>query len=100
MNPLRVPVGVPELATGVNNQPPPASLEDLFVSIVASSEDLHLEGNGHNAIDTGLDLSADFTTDIDEDSRPLDFAWDMGADESLPSSKPTIIRWTEVDPYH
>jgi hypothetical protein len=62
-----------------NNQSPPASLEDLFVSIVASSEDLHLEG-GATAIDTGTPLS--FTEDIDEDPRPMAFAWDIGADEA------------------
>jgi photosystem II stability/assembly factor-like uncharacterized protein len=65
-----------------NNQSPPASLEDLFVSIVATSEDLHLETSGHNALNTGLDLSSAFTMDIDEDTRPIGAAWDMGADEA------------------
>ncbi|MHC4319171.1 MAG: right-handed parallel beta-helix repeat-containing protein, partial [Planctomycetota bacterium] len=37
-----------------NNQTPPADLNDLFYSIAASSENLHLEDSGHNALDTGL----------------------------------------------
>ncbi len=45
---------------GSNNQSPPASLEDLFVSIVASSENLHLESSGHNALNTGVNLSCFF----------------------------------------
>jgi len=63
-----------------NNQAPPASLEDLFVSIVVDSEDLHLEGGGHSALETGLDLSATFTGDIDSDTRSG--LWDLGADEA------------------
>ena len=66
---------------GTNNQSPPASLEDLFVSIVVSSEDLHIEGSGNAAIDNGTSLSGSFTVDIDEDGRPQGSAWDIGADE-------------------
>ncbi|MHC4965617.1 MAG: DUF2341 domain-containing protein, partial [Planctomycetota bacterium] len=62
-----------------NNQSPPADLDNLFVSIAASSEDLHLEPSGHNAVDTGLDLSASFTTDIDGETRSA--PWDLGADQ-------------------
>jgi hypothetical protein len=68
-----------------NNQTPPASLEDLFVSIVASSEDLHLEASGHSALDTGIDLSATFTIDIEDEARPSGAGWDIGADESTVS---------------
>src|SRR3990172_2809554 len=72
---------------GSNNQPPPASLEDLFVSIAAGSEDLHLEPGGHNAIDNGLSLSGSFTVDIDNLARPYRAAWDIGADERLPYAR-------------
>ena len=68
---------------GTNNQSPPASLEDLFVSIVVSSEDLHIESSGNDAIDNGTNLSGSFTDDIDEDSRPQGAAWDIGADEAV-----------------
>ena len=67
---------------GSNNQSPPASLEDLFISIVASSEDLHLEPSGHNAFNNGIDLSTSFTDDIDGQTRPTGAnTWDIGADE-------------------
>jgi hypothetical protein len=66
---------------GANDKSPPADLDDLFYTIAAGSEDLHLEDSGHDAVDTGLDLSTTggFTTDIDEDTRSS--PWDMGADE-------------------
>ncbi|MHC4210820.1 MAG: right-handed parallel beta-helix repeat-containing protein, partial [Planctomycetota bacterium] len=64
---------------GANDQSPPADLDNLFVSIAAGSEDLHLEPSGHNALDTGLDLSSSFTTDIDGETRSA--PWDLGADE-------------------
>jgi hypothetical protein len=54
---------------GSNNQSPPDSLKDLFVSVVADSEDLHLQSSGHNAFDKGTSLSASFTVDIDLDAR-------------------------------
>ncbi|KPJ58335.1 MAG: hypothetical protein AMJ46_14330 [Latescibacteria bacterium DG_63] len=67
---------------GSNNQSPPASLEDLFKSLVSGSEDLHLESSGHNALDNGIDLSASFTDDIDGETRPTGAnTWDIGADE-------------------
>ncbi|MHC4414021.1 MAG: right-handed parallel beta-helix repeat-containing protein [Planctomycetota bacterium] len=60
------------------NQSPPADLEDLFVEVTVSPYDLHLEPTGNYAIDNGLDLSAGFTHDIDDQGRG---AWDIGADE-------------------
>ena len=68
---------------GTSNQSPPASLEDLFLSIVASSEDLHLESSGNTAIDNGTSLVGSFSDDIDEDSRPQGAEWDIGADEAV-----------------
>jgi hypothetical protein len=64
-----------------NNQTPPSSLEDLFVSIVAASENLHLEGSGHNAIDTGVSLAGSVDDDIDGENRPIGSGWEIGADE-------------------
>ncbi|MCH7797182.1 MAG: right-handed parallel beta-helix repeat-containing protein [Planctomycetes bacterium] len=61
-----------------NHQQPPTDLGDLFASIEAGSEDLHLEWEGHDAVETGLDLSASFTTDIDDETRTV--PWDIGAD--------------------
>ncbi len=75
---------------GSNNQSPPASLEDLFISIVVSSEDLHLESSGHDAIDNGTDLSGSFTEDIDTDSRPQGSGWDIGADEFISTPQTAI----------
>ncbi|NIS80820.1 MAG: hypothetical protein GTO14_11555, partial [Anaerolineales bacterium] len=70
---------------GTNNQSPPASLEDLFISIAATSEDLHLEPSGHDALNNGTDLSASFTDDIDTETRPTGAnTWDIGADEYIP----------------
>jgi hypothetical protein len=68
----------PETFDGFN-QTPPADLDDLFVSITATSENLHLESSGHNALDTGSDLSTEFTIDIDGATRSG--SWDIGADE-------------------
>jgi hypothetical protein len=67
-----------------NNQSPPADLYDLFYSISAGSENLHLEDFGHLAVDTGRDLSASFSTDIDDE--PRSGTWDIGADEINPAA--------------
>lgn len=66
-----------------NNQSPPADLEQLFKSVYPGGEDFHLEDEGHNALGAGIDLSADFTLDIDHEVRSG--AWDLGADQCLPS---------------
>jgi hypothetical protein len=87
----------PETFDG-NNQTPPALLGDLFLS-VTSPENLHLKASGHTAGNTGLDLSAAFSGDIDDQVRSG--AWDIGADEAISGSgsgKPKIVRWREVAP--
>jgi hypothetical protein len=77
-----------------NNQSPPATVDDLFVTITAGSEDLHLEASGHDALRKGVDLSGSFTDDIDGDTRSV--AWDIGADEtSTGTSSVAMISSTE-----
>ena len=51
-----------------------------FVSLTPGSEDLHLKV-GADAVDAGVDLSAQFCCDIDWELRPGGAAWDIGADE-------------------
>ena len=80
-----------------NNQPPPADLDDLFLSITPLFENLHLEPSGHTAGNKGLDLSSAFGDDIDGVTRIPD--WDIGADEAIAgTAKPKIVGWREVDP--
>jgi hypothetical protein len=61
-----------------HSQPPPANLDDLFVSVVPELEDLHLERSAHRALGTASDLSSLFLLDIDKETRSG--AWDIGAD--------------------
>lgn len=61
---------------------------DPFVD--RSSDNYHLV-SGSTAIDAGKDLSADFTDDIDGDTRPQGSGFDKGADEVV-SSKRLILR--------
>jgi hypothetical protein len=66
-------------AVETGTQSPPATKEDLLVSVETSPYDLHLESSGHTAIDNALDLSASFSGDIDGEARSA--PWDIGADE-------------------
>lgn len=80
-----------------NNQWPPANLKYLFVDL--DTTNLHLKASGNYAANGGLDLSGDFTTDIDGEGRADD--WDMGADEvrggtGLPT--PKVIAVWDVEP--
>jgi hypothetical protein len=79
------------------NQLPPANLDHLFVS--RSTGDLHLKPKWHRAGNTGLDLSGEFSDDIDGETRAD--AWDMGADEGVLGTDrlpPKILSWKEVEP--
>lgn len=58
--------------------------EIKFVSTQAGSEDFHIQA-GSVAIDTGTNLSAVFTKDVDGGIRPV--PWDIGADEFNVSAK-------------
>ncbi len=76
-----------------NNQLPPAKLRYLF------STDLHIKPSGNYAGNNGLDLSSDFTDDIDGQTRSG--TWDIGADEARPGinpATPKIIAWREIEP--
>ncbi len=81
-----------------NNKAPPADLDALFIS--PAGENYHLEANGHRAGNTGTDLSASFTNDVDGATRTP--TWDMGADEAVsgttPTGSPRITSWREVEP--
>jgi hypothetical protein len=78
------------------NQAPPVDLDHLFVD--TSSIDLHLQPSGNRAGNSGLDLSSDFTLDIDGSTRTD--AWDMGADESRSGTDlatPKVLSWNEIE---
>ncbi|MHC4304216.1 MAG: YCF48-related protein [Planctomycetota bacterium] len=82
------------------HQAPPGSLEALFASL--SGEDFHLDPSGHNAGDTGLDLSASFTDDIDGETRSG--LWEIGADDGGSfaggggGTTPKVVGWREIEP--
>jgi hypothetical protein len=56
----------------------------IFQSIDSGTEDFHLRTDADNdALNAGDDLSANFTDDIDGDTRPTGAnLWDIGADEN------------------
>ena len=58
-----------------------------FVSTTSNSENFHLK-SGSDAINTGTNLSANFTNDIDNQLRPSAVynPWDIGADEFAPTN--------------
>ncbi|MHC4825844.1 MAG: hypothetical protein ACYTEY_04730, partial [Planctomycetota bacterium] len=72
----------------------------LFASL--SGEDFHLDPSGHNAGDTGLDLSASFTDDIDGETRSG--LWEIGADDGGSfaggggGTTPKVVGWREIEP--
>ncbi|MFA4835043.1 MAG: right-handed parallel beta-helix repeat-containing protein [Dehalococcoidia bacterium] len=56
-----------------------------FTTTTLGSENLHLK-TGASSLNVGSDLSATFTTDIDNETRPTGAnTWDIGADESVPA---------------
>lgn len=52
-----------------------------FISVTGTIN-LHLRA-GAEALEFAVDLSASFVDDIDDETRPLASAWDVGADESV-----------------
>ncbi|MHC4511246.1 MAG: beta strand repeat-containing protein, partial [Planctomycetota bacterium] len=73
-------------ATAPGANPQSALAADLFVT---PNSDLHLKA-GAVAIDTGVDLSASFSNDIDGQTRPIGAQWDRGADETSSGATYTI----------
>jgi uncharacterized delta-60 repeat protein len=65
--------------------PGPGSDCAIFQSIDTGTENLHLRTDADNdALNAGADLSANFTDDIDGDTRPVGAnLWDIGADENM-----------------
>jgi len=64
-----------------------------------STPDLHLRDSGQYASNAGLDLSADFSRDIDDAVRTD--TWDMGADEGVTGTillDPKVLTWREIEP--
>lgn len=57
-----------------------------FANVTAGSEDLHVS-SGSSLIGAGTNLYADFTTDIDGDTRPSSGAWCIGVDEVVAAAK-------------
>ncbi len=88
----------PDLYQG-GNQIPPGDLENLFVSVVDGSEDFHLEPTANRAGNLGLDLSAEFGTDLNGATRTG--TWDIGAHEGVAGTEPLspkLLGWTEIEP--
>ena len=85
------------LPQNAGHQWPPQNLKHLFVS--TSTPDLHLRDSGQYASNAGLDLSADFSRDIDDATRTD--TWDMGADEGVTGTillDPKVLTWREIEP--
>ncbi len=81
---------------GIAHRAGPGPVREPQRSVHLDPKNLHLEASGHNALETGLDLSGTFTDDIDGAARPTGAAWDIGPDEG--ALKPKIVRWREVSP--
>ena len=62
-----------------------------FASLLPGAIDLHLRPRAE-AIDFGFDLTGIFDDDIDDETRPLGGAWDVGADEAPVFSGTTNYR--------
>jgi hypothetical protein len=89
-------------------------VDNLNPVFVTTNVDLHLDPGGSNlAVDAGLDLSASFWNDIDNQVRRSGSSWDIGADErgvvtavelesfeALPSDSAVNLEWStgsEID---
>lgn len=73
---------------------PNSALRNIAVAFVDEpNDDYHLDESDTDAVDAGVDLSADadlaFSTDFEGDSRP-DGEWDIGADEIAAPSAPSV----------
>jgi len=70
-------IGRDETAPGENSIDNVAPT-DIYTNVGSGTKDLHLKSDATPAAGAGADLSAQFTIDIDGDTR---VAWDIGADE-------------------
>lgn len=78
---LNIQAGIDNLASNnINNAD---TIDAKFVN--AQGKDFHLTALS-SGIDKGKDLSVYFKTDIDGDVRPMDSAYDVGADEHVPTT--------------
>jgi len=75
------------LTSGLVNK---TAYSDYFVDTTSSIVNLHLFSAGTIFEDTGVDLSGDFTKDIDGETR---VNWDIGADEGLATCVAPFVGW-------
>ena len=83
----------PTVATGprvtFTSTQPSVAASTLYLDFTGPVLDLHLQPTAV-AVNTGLDLSPSFASDIDGQLRPAGAGWDRGADESAGTTAVTL----------